>query len=140
MTVAEYVLAVCSRTGTAAELLYFDLDGFKAVNDDLGHAAGDEVLIEFGKLLTKCFRSADVVARVGGDEFVVLMTNTNDASVALQRLEELARSDESGINAQLRWSVGRASFDPEVHDSLDSLMADADTEMFENKQAARAAL
>ncbi|MDH3533783.1 MAG: sensor domain-containing diguanylate cyclase [Gammaproteobacteria bacterium] len=132
-TIARHMLSLCRRTGTDAELVFFDLDGFKAVNDRFGHAAGDKLLKIFAKMLTQCFRSTDVVARLGGDEFVVLMTGTNNADAALQRLEKLARAQSSTIDGELLWSVGRVVFEAERHETLESMLADADSRMYEDK-------
>ncbi|MDH3435275.1 MAG: sensor domain-containing diguanylate cyclase, partial [Gammaproteobacteria bacterium] len=65
--IANHMMSLCRRTGTDIELAFFDLDGFKEVNDSYGHAAGDELLRHFAKLLIKCFRTADVIGRLGGD-------------------------------------------------------------------------
>ncbi|MDH3545614.1 MAG: sensor domain-containing diguanylate cyclase [Gammaproteobacteria bacterium] len=132
-TVARHMLSLCQRTSTNAEMVFFDLDGFKAVNDDFGHAAGDKILKLFAKLLTKCFRATDIVARLGGDEFVVLMTGTDDSSAALTRLEKLAKAESKSIKGELVWSVGRVIFDPERHQTLESMLAEADSRMYENK-------
>ncbi|MDH5500871.1 MAG: sensor domain-containing diguanylate cyclase, partial [Gammaproteobacteria bacterium] len=89
--VAEHMLSLCRRSNIDAELLFFDLDGFKEINDTHGHAAGDELLVYFAGLLVKSFRSADVIARFGGDEFVVLMTSNNaSCDAAIKRLQQLA--------------------------------------------------
>lgn len=137
--VAGHMLSLCRRTGTAADLAFFDLDGFKAVNDELGHAAGDEILKYFAGLLIKCFRSADVIARLGGDEFVVLMADSNDAAMsALDRLEELAGTTDCSIRRRLAWSVGVVKLDVDRHDTIEQLLADADGLMYEDKVSRRA--
>lgn len=137
-TVARHMLSLCRRTSTDAELVYFDLDGFKMLNDTHGHSAGDKMLSYFAGLLIKCFRTADVVARLGGDEFVVLMTASQEASdVALARLERLAAAAESDLKKQLAWSVGSVSFDQDRHDSVERLLEDADAQMYANKKQTR---
>jgi diguanylate cyclase (GGDEF)-like protein len=75
-------LAYAKRYGTSAALIYVDLDGFKPVNDRHGHAAGDAVLRAVAAALTRSVRASDVVARVGGDEFAVLLWNVEDAAAA----------------------------------------------------------
>jgi diguanylate cyclase (GGDEF)-like protein len=71
----ELVAATAFRHNYLAALFYFDLDGFKSINDDLGHKAGDMVLIELSKRLAEWTRKGDLICRVGGDEFVVLISN-----------------------------------------------------------------
>jgi diguanylate cyclase (GGDEF)-like protein len=138
-TIARHILSLCRRTATDAEMVFFDLDGFKAINDTFGHMAGDRLLQLFARLLTKCFRSNDVVARVGGDEFVVLMTGTATTDAALQRLRELAQYEGTSTEGELRWSVGHVSFDPARHLTLESMIADADSRMYEDKLQRRKA-
>lgn len=138
--VAGHMLSLCRRTGTDAELVFFDLDGFKALNDTHGHAAGDELLRHFARLLIKCFRNADVIARLGGDEFVVLMTASKESfDIAVARLEEMANSADCEIKQQLAWSVGGVRFDRERHDSIESLLEEADSCMYEDKAQRRRA-
>ncbi len=132
--VADHLLSLCRRTDTSAELMYFDLDGFKSVNDSHGHAAGDYILQHFAKLLLKCFRKADVVGRLGGDEFVVLLGDSAGCSkIALERLREMAEEPDCEILSQLDWSVGTMQFDPERHANVTALLADADSSMYEDK-------
>ncbi|MEO0347138.1 MAG: sensor domain-containing diguanylate cyclase [Pseudomonadota bacterium] len=138
--VASHVLPLCERLGTVAELLYFDLNDFTRINDRYGHQVGDGVLAEFSRLLTRCFRSADVVARIGGDEFVVLVTNTtNRAAPALKRLVELRGELPAEMQAHIDWGVGVAAFDAERHRTVDALIDDAATAMNRGEtEAARA--
>jgi len=138
--VANHILSLCRRTETSAELVYFDLDGFKAVNDSLGHAAGDYLLQHFAGLLLKCFRQADVVGRLGGDEFVVLLGNSAGCSkIALERLRDMAAEPDCDVLSQLDWSAGVAQFAPDHHANIEDLLADADATMFEDKALRRAA-
>lgn len=136
--VAQHVLGVSKRVNAESELLLFDLDGFKAINDDLGHTAGDLVLQHFAALLVKHFRSADVVARIGGDEFAVLTTGSGCSSdSALARLRSAAAEEVCPIKCQLDWSVGRTVYDPDLHTTPDMLLADADEQMYAHKTARR---
>ncbi|MGI9236326.1 MAG: sensor domain-containing diguanylate cyclase [Woeseiaceae bacterium] len=138
--IAEHLLSLCRRTGTAAEIAFFDLDGFKAVNDSFGHAAGDDLLKHFATLLVKCFRSADAVGRLGGDEFAVLLSNSQGGSkTAINRLEELASQTECHIREKLAWSVGVIAFDPARHTNVESLLAEADSSMYDDKIKRRTA-
>lgn len=136
--VARHMLSLCRRTDTEAELVYFDLDGFKLINDTHGHNAGDDLLSYFAGLLVKCFRTADVIARLGGDEFVVLMAASQEASeIALARLDKLAAQADSELKRKLAWSAGAVRFDQDRHDSVERLMEDADTQMYANKKQRR---
>ncbi|MDH3410375.1 MAG: sensor domain-containing diguanylate cyclase [Gammaproteobacteria bacterium] len=132
-TIARHMLSLCRRTGTKAELVFFDLDGFKDVNDSFGHGAGDKLLKLFGKLLTRCFRSSDVIARLGGDEFVVLLTGTDQSEAALERLAKITESESAHLQGNLAWSAGKVTFDPERHETLESMLAEADSKMYEKK-------
>ena len=139
-TVAGHLLSLCRRTNTDAEMIFFDLDKFKEVNDTYGRPTGDSALRHFADLLVSCFRSADVVARLGGDDFVVLMTASGDSSrLAIERLQEMARRSESAVLSTLRWSVGSVKFDPLRHESVESMLADADSRMYRNKLDRRCA-
>ena len=138
--IANHLLSLCRRTGTSAEVAFFDLDGFKAVNDTHGHAAGDDLLKHFAKLLLKCFRTADAVGRLGGDEFVVFLSDSSSgARTALDRLNELASKTDCEIREKLAWSVGVIRFDPDRHVNIESLLAEADSSMYDDKVKRRAA-
>jgi diguanylate cyclase (GGDEF)-like protein len=136
--VAGHILELCRRTGTEAELVFFDLDEFKNINDDLGHPAGDTMLRHFAELLLSCFRSADVVARLGGDEFVVLMAGPQaDFDEALLRLDRIVAEEPCELRRRLRWSAGRARFDPSRHRNVEHLLTDADQDMYRQKETRR---
>ena len=123
-----------------AAALFIDLDGFKDVNDELGHAAGDRVLIEVAARLRAAVRSSDVVARVGGDEFCVLLDHLDDPCDVEQLIGRvraaLARPvDVHGDAVSIGGSVGIAIADP--GDPLDALVARADAAMYRDKEAGR---
>ena len=131
------MLALCSRLGRPVTVLYVDLDGFKRINDTYGHTAGDEALRRMARALRDNFRASDVIARVGGDEFVVLCSSTAPAEVP-QLLERLAAAVQASNRATpwtLAYSVGHLDYDPTRHPDVASLVADADAMMFQVKAA-----
>lgn len=118
-------------------LLYLDLDGFKQVNDKLGHAAGDEVLSQTAWRIRACIRAADIGIRLGGDEFVVMLPNTGRAG-ALETAERIRLSVEQRM--ELQWgearvsaSIGLACF-PEDCATVDELFYLADKAMYGAKR------
>jgi diguanylate cyclase (GGDEF)-like protein len=133
---ARHELYVAHRYGGPLTLAYVDLDGFKAVNDASGHAVGDEVLKTFVATLVECLRPTDLVARVGGDEFVVLFPRTDEtqARAALDRARE-ALGRAPGMR-----HVGFSAGIVELHDavgSVDDLMGVADAKMYADKAERR---
>ena len=82
----DQALRVRRRACNRAAVLVMDLDGFKEINDSLGHAAGDEVLVELGRRLTETLRGSDTVARLGGDEFGVLLPDARVPKMSSSRL------------------------------------------------------
>ena len=139
--IAGQALAVCRDMRRPATLVVFDLDGFKVINDDLGHEAGDQTLADFARALLKTFRDSDVVARLGGDEFAVLVTGVTGPEVhrALDRLDERVARRNRGYRDKyaLRYSAGVVTFDSERHQDLDELLRDADQCMYSHKRAGR---
>lgn len=100
--------------GQGIALLFLDLDNFKAVNDSLGHEAGDLLLVEFGERLKRCLRPSDTAARLGGDEFTVLLegvTSIEDATGVARRVEqELQRPFSlAGREVTVSTSIGIAT-------------------------------
>jgi len=136
----ERALATARETGKSFALLFVDLDGFKGVNDELGHHAGDELLCEVARRLLAGVRG-DTVARLGGDEFGILLSGVNgpaDAEVAVERVMQ-AFDDPflvAGEVLALSASVGRALW-PEDAVEMEALMRHADAEMYRAKRSAR---
>jgi len=129
---------VSDKAGHRFALLFIDLDGFKPINDALGHAAGDQVLQEVARRLTTLVRESDTVSRLGGDEFVVLLEDIADvatSTVLAQRLiEALCAPIHLGERTQhVGASVGVAVY-PE-HGAGDRLMSNADAAMYEAKRS-----
>ena len=120
-------------------LFYLDLDSFKPVNDQLGHDAGDELLIAVAQRLTTCTRSTDTVARLGGDEFAVLIgsrTNPQETKIVADRLAQ-AFAEPFAIRThelQVAASLGQATF-PADADDAENLLRTADAAMFTTKRA-----
>ncbi|HKT04667.1 MAG TPA: EAL domain-containing protein [Rugosimonospora sp.] len=138
-------LRALERAGTLAALgdqaiavLFLDLDGFKQVNDALGHAAGDELLATVGAVLRRCVLGADLVGRLGADEFAVALTNItstdNMVRVAKRVLAELETPVAIGERlVRARASIGLAMSGPDCHGPME-LLARADTAMYHAKR------
>jgi diguanylate cyclase (GGDEF)-like protein/PAS domain S-box-containing protein len=129
------------RTGTKVALLFIDLDRFKTVNDSLGHPVGDRLLREAAQRLRTCIRDMDTVSRQGGDEFLVVLTEPEDAdavtSVAEDILSALAMPFSlDGHEVAISCSVGIAVF-PEDGSDFDGLLKKADIAMYHAKEAGR---
>jgi diguanylate cyclase (GGDEF)-like protein len=135
----ERLCARVGRYGNGAAMLFVDLDGLKMINDTFGHRAGDGALIQVAELLTKGVRRGDVVARIGGDEFGILLDNASETSAheTAARLVELICGCEfshDGDELPLSVAIGVAMIDGSG--SPDEVMARADEEMYRRKAAA----
>src|SRR5215210_1548904 len=129
-----------ARAGGELSVLVLDLDGFKAVNDSLGHAMGDRLLVEVGERLATSVRGLDIAARLGGDEFAVVLEGAGEAGATLaagRLLEELARPVMlDGTEVQLTASIGIAVA-TDAADTQDVLLRNADLAMYLAKAAGK---
>jgi len=137
-TLAEQQLRMAQRIKKALVLFFIDLDRMKWINDTLGHQEGDRALMHTGGILKKTFRESDIIARVGGDEFVVLMLNAFDESTEtiLARLEGNLSAFNEGDQARYRLSlsIGAASSEEGGHRTIAVMLKDADQRMYGNKK------
>ena len=130
-------LSVARRHGVGGVLIFVDLDGFKAINDTMGHAAGDQVLLTVGNLLRGHIRTTDYIGRLGGDEFSILLPRSNKRN-GLRRAEELDRKlnnayaawDGQQIPIKASCGVHMYSSQAEVNELLEA----ADAAMYKIKQ------
>jgi diguanylate cyclase (GGDEF)-like protein len=137
----DHALARSVRNDASLTVLLLDLDGFKTVNDSLGHDAGDDLLVAVGARIQACGRASDTVARLGGDEFAILLEDEGDESrataVADRVLRELAAPFEvRGREVFVRASIGIA-ISTGVATNTDDLIRNADTAMYAAKAAGK---
>jgi diguanylate cyclase (GGDEF)-like protein len=127
-----------NRTGTLLAICYLDLDGFKPVNDTLGHDAGDQLLVEIAGRLSRCLRDSDSVVRVGGDEFVVLLVGLSCEAEYQQALQRILDSVHQPIaigesTATVAASIGVTLY-PQAETDPEALLRLADQAMYQAKQ------
>lgn len=135
---AQQLLQAARREELLA-VLFVDLDGFKQVNDTLGHEAGDAVLREAGQRMLECLRASDTVARLGGDEFALIVLGANsvrELAVVTQRLlDVLARPFDCGDReGRIAGSIGIALHQPGQATTLEALLRQADMAMYRAKR------
>jgi diguanylate cyclase (GGDEF)-like protein/PAS domain S-box-containing protein len=138
LTLADQQIKMSRRIEKQILLLFADVDSLKGINDTYGHEEGDMLLIDVAELLRESFREFDIIARIGGDEFIVLITEQGgvDPALIINRL----KSDLDVFNARstreydLSVSVGIATYDPENPVSMDQLIKEADKMMYRDKK------
>lgn len=137
-TLAEQQRKLAQRAGSPFLLVFIDLDGLKMINDTFGHRQGDQALVKAARLIKDVFRDSDVVARIGGDEFVILAVGASpaDASVLIKRLRrKVAERNTSGNPGyRLSFSAGTAFYDPDAPCSIEELLSQADRRMYREKR------
>ena len=129
----DRVVSQANRHGTPAAVLYVDLDSLKSINDAYGHFAGDAALIHVAKLLGGLIRSTDIAARIGGDEFALILDHL-DHNSAIETADRIARCiadnplDIGGTELKLEASIGTATII--AGDTVDDVMQRADRNMY----------
>ena len=134
---ARQTLKIAKREHHAMALFFIDMNGLKQINDGLGHLAGDHALRDAAEVLRQTFRDSDILARIGGDEFVALAHVTRDTNALRQRL----RDHLSAFNAKkmhpylLDVSIGTTVINVTKDDDIEAMIARADAAMYEEKRA-----
>ena len=135
-------LQLAVREHTRLAVMYMDLDGFKRVNDEHGHEAGDVVLQTLARRIQRCIRASDTLARIGGDEFVVLLQDVHDEQAALQLAEKFNAEVRrpiplpDGGEGYVSLSIGIAVY-PQHGTSADELSERADQAMYQVKKGGK---
>ncbi len=142
-------MARSKRHGHHGALLFIDLDNFKTINDSLGHSVGDELLKVVAKRITECIRREDTAARMGGDEFIIIITELdNSIGIAAHQARGVAEKISlclsapchiEGRNLQITLSIGVSLF-PKADIGVDDILKQADTAMYRAKDAGRNAI
>lgn len=141
LELAEKAFAHARHAGVPLEVFFFDLDDFKAINDQFGHAAGDAALQAFSRILSDVFGHDHLVARLGGDEFLVLCAGAlRGPDLLHQFLSQIGAFNEKSRQGWiLKSSMGSVRFDPARHDTLAALLKEADDKMFLQKKVRKEA-
>ena len=139
LALAEQQTRVANRDKKPMMVISADLDGLKGINDTFGHKEGDAAIAETSQILRESFRNADLVARVGGDEFAVLLTGGEaefDREKLDGRLQQIVEKHNKRNDRQYKISVsaGFASFDAAGTDTFEERLHRADTLMYEQKR------
>lgn len=141
IALAGQALKLAERSGTCLELVFADVDELKEINDHHGHPAGDQVLVDFAAVMKKTFRESDILARIGGDEFVALAMDCpgpDDQTLATRLRAGLEGFNaESGRPYRLSASLGVIRYDPQKPSSIDELLKEADQIMYIQKRNRR---
>jgi len=134
---ADYSLVSSQRRGEPLSVAFIDLDGFKQINDTWGHEEGDRALIAMANLMKAAFRDTDVLSRPGGDEFVIIFLDTEEAGafIALEYLSEQVAdfNRHSGNPWTLNYSVGLVQYNELEHATMADIIQHADQQMYQVK-------
>jgi diguanylate cyclase (GGDEF)-like protein len=138
-TLAEHHLKLAERMHKNFYLIFSDIDYMKKINDVFGHLQGDLVLKKVADILRYSFRDSDIIARIAGDEFVVLIPDTGDYSAerTIYRLQENIKKYNKKEKKNLSLSMGIANFHPNLKFSLQDLLDKADKHLYEEKKKRR---
>ncbi|WP_394791538.1 diguanylate cyclase domain-containing protein [Rhodoferax sp.] len=144
LSLAQHALSLAARKAAPCSLVFFDLDKFKAINDNFGHAEGDKALLAFADQMRRSFRDADIIARLGGDEFVVLLYDCPHAQsqIIIDRLlAALERRNQfTSTGYAIVCSYGIVHIPLDAPEPIEALLSQADGLMYENKRSRKASL
>jgi len=141
LMLAQKHLELAERNKKKFAILFLDLNGMKKINDEFGHKEGDRALIDVSNVLKRTFRKADIIARIGGDEFTVLIADAPDRTIEESVVHHFhdnlhACNIETKRGYKLSVSMGMVYFDPEQPCPVEELLDGADELMYEHKNAA----
>lgn len=143
LTLAQHHARQASRTGKAFLVIFIDLDGLKPINDTFGHQEGNHALVETADILRDSFRQSDILARIGGDEFAVLVTDASldSAETVTKRVRQKLDSCNAHLSQryELSFSMGITSGNSNEGCDVEELLARADAAMYQEKQTKRTA-
>jgi len=139
LVMAEQQVKMARRLKKGMVMIAVDMDGLKTINDRYGHQEGDAAIAETALILKQCFRESDIIGRMGGDEFAVLLLEGVDSPLEQTLTDRLnkhlrARNENKGRDYQLSFSTGTFHCAPECTKSLDELLSRADALMYQQKQ------
>ncbi len=141
VTLGQHCLYLCVRQSLPASLIFIDLNKFKRINDEFGHAEGDLAITAFAEQIKGVARVSDVFARWGGDEFVIMLANASEelAVDIMTRFEQSLQSYNLQANRgyDITFSYGVVEYRPYEHLTIEALLAEGDALMYEHKKAAR---
>jgi diguanylate cyclase (GGDEF)-like protein len=142
-TLAEHHIKLSHRMHKNFYIIYSDVDNLKRINDEFGHLEGDNTLINIANILLESFRDSDIIARIGGDEFIILMSDSSHASIenAVSRLQKNINKFNKKKNKKhdISLSIGISHFHPQIKISLQELIDKADKLLYEQKKGKRKA-
>jgi diguanylate cyclase (GGDEF)-like protein len=144
LMLSQQQLKMAYRTGTPFLVIFVDLDGLKCINDSFGHQEGNHALVDTASILKDSFRQSDLLARIGGDEFAVYVTDAcgDDSNRVVTRLQEKLQACNDGATRayKLSFSIGVAQADVNNRLDIEGLLKQADAAMYHDKRCRQVVL
>jgi diguanylate cyclase (GGDEF)-like protein len=138
LMLVDHSLKMCRRNQISMSFLLFDLNKFKAINDQYGHHEGDFILTKFAQIMLNTFRDSDVIGRLGGDEFAAMLTDSDKGKSdnILARFALAVKEANVAMNKpyKIEYSVGYENFPYDTEKSVEEMMQDADAAMYKHKK------